>query len=211
MRPFKQCTLRCLLSKPFLNPQKLGSVFVCTFTGRVQQGRLKRDHLNVVQVFIDGHLNSKTGVWVHIGKGQQVRGTHKEVSMERVDGKTCRGKEVGGGVSTFKMQQLLPPKVESCTCNDGLTKAQLLGWRTFAAAYSHDSLKANLPAQISFQVLLEALHLSGAVLVVVGGVVVDASCRVSGYTACRKPHKWEATIRKFQVEWLRQSPMMTSL
>lgn len=26
-----------------------------------------------------------------------------------------------------------------------LTKAQLFGFRTFAAAYSHDSLKANLP------------------------------------------------------------------
>lgn len=26
-----------------------------------------------------------------------------------------------------------------------LTEAQLLGYRTFAAAYSHDSLKANFP------------------------------------------------------------------
>lgn len=124
MRPFKQCTLGYFILKPFIKKsQKLGSVFVCTFAGRVQQGGLKRDHLNVVQVFVNGHLNSKTGIWVHIGKGQQVCGTHKEVSMERVDGKTCRGKEWGGGNwSTFKMQQLLNPKfeVESCTSSDVL-------------------------------------------------------------------------------------------
>lgn len=95
MRPFKQRALGYFIFKPFPKRQKLGSVFVCTFAGRVQQGSLKRDHLNLVQVFVNGHLNSKTGIWVHIGKGQQVCGTHKEVSMERVDGKTCRRKSGG--------------------------------------------------------------------------------------------------------------------
>lgn len=128
MRLFKQCTWAYIILKPFLKTQKPGSVFVCTFAGRVQQGGLKRDHLNVVQVFINGHLNSKTGIWVHIGKGQQVCGTHKEVSMERVDGKTCRGKEWKNW-STFKMQQLLPPKfeVESSTSNDVLDQSTAVG------------------------------------------------------------------------------------
>lgn len=79
-----------LFLKPFIKPHRQGSVFVCTFAGCVKQGGLKRDHLHVVQVFIDGHLNCKSGIWVHIRKGQQVRGTDKEVSMERVDGKTCK-------------------------------------------------------------------------------------------------------------------------
>lgn len=115
MRPFKQCRLGYFTLKPFIKTQKLGSVFACTFAGRVQQGGLKRDHVNVVQVFVNGHLNSKTSIWVHVGKGQQVCGTHKEVPMERVDGKTCRGKEwrkkkTKNG-QLFKMQQLLPPKI----------------------------------------------------------------------------------------------------
>lgn len=124
MHPFKQCTLEYFILKPFIKTQKLDSVFACTFAGRVQQGGLKRDHMNVVQVFVNGHLNSKTGIWVHVGKGQQVCGTHKEVSMERVDGKTWRGKEwrKKTNQSTFKLQQLLPPKfeVDSCTSNDVL-------------------------------------------------------------------------------------------
>lgn len=33
-------------------------------------------------------------------------------------------------------------------------------------------------------------------LVVVGGVVVDASCGVSGYTACKKRHKWGGNNQK---------------
>ncbi len=65
-------------------------VCVCTFAGRVKQRSLERDDLHVVQIFINGHLNRKAGVWVYVGKGQQIRGAHKEVSMERVDGETCR-------------------------------------------------------------------------------------------------------------------------
>lgn len=69
------------------------AVYVCTFAGRVKQRGLERDDLHVVQVFLDGHLNRKASVWVHIGKGQQICGSHKEVSMERVDGQTCRETE----------------------------------------------------------------------------------------------------------------------
>lgn len=65
-------------------------VCVCTFAGRIEQRCLKRDDLHVVQVFLDGHLNSKASIWVHVGKGQQICGAHKEVSVERVDGQTCR-------------------------------------------------------------------------------------------------------------------------
>lgn len=79
--------------KTFWKRQKHGSVFVRTFAGCVQQGGLKRDHVHVVQVFIDGHLDCKSSIGVHIGKGQQVCGPHKEVSMEGVDGKTCGGTE----------------------------------------------------------------------------------------------------------------------
>ena len=67
--------------------------YVCTFAGRVQQRSLERDHLHVVQVFLNGHLNCETSIWVHVGKGQQIRGAYKEVSVERVDGQTCRDME----------------------------------------------------------------------------------------------------------------------
>lgn len=65
------------------------AVCACTFAGCVKQRGLERDHLHVVQVFFDGHLNRKASVWVHVGKGQQICGAHKEVSVERVDGQTC--------------------------------------------------------------------------------------------------------------------------
>lgn len=57
---------------------------------------------------------------------------------------------------------------------------------TFGAAYPHDGLEADLPVEVPLQILLEALHLRRVVLVVVGGIVVDASCRVSGYAACER-------------------------
>ena len=60
---------------------------------------------------------------------------------------------------------------------------QILSQQTFGAAYPHDSLEANLPGYVSLQLLLETLHLGGVVLVVVGGEVVNAPCRVSGYAA----------------------------
>lgn len=69
------------------------AVCVCTFAGRVKQCGLERDDLHIVQVFLDGHLNRKASVWVHVGKGQQICGAHKEVSVERVDGQTCRETE----------------------------------------------------------------------------------------------------------------------
>lgn len=64
-----------------------------TFAGGVKQSSLEGDDLHVVQVFLDGHLDGKAGVRVDVGEGQQVRGTHKEVSVERVDGQSCREKK----------------------------------------------------------------------------------------------------------------------
>ena len=56
---------------------------------------------------------------------------------------------------------------------------------TFGAAYPHHSLEADLAGEVPLEVLLEALHLGGVMLVVVGGVVVHAPCRVPGYASCR--------------------------
>lgn len=66
---------------------------MCTFTGGVKQGSLEGDNLHFVQVFLDGHLNCKASVWVHVRERQQIRGAHKEVSVERVDGETCRERD----------------------------------------------------------------------------------------------------------------------
>lgn len=66
---------------------------VSTFAGRVEQRGLERDDLHIVQVVLDGHLNRKASVWVHVGEGQQIGRAHKEVSVERVDGQTCRDGE----------------------------------------------------------------------------------------------------------------------
>ena len=57
---------------------------------------------------------------------------------------------------------------------------------TFGAAYPHHGLEADLAGEVPLEVLLEALHLGGVMLVVVGGVVVHASCRVPGYASCRE-------------------------
>lgn len=64
---------------------------VSTFAGRVKQSSLEGNHLHVVQVFLDGHLNREAGVGVDVGQRQQVCGAHKEVAVERVDGEACRG------------------------------------------------------------------------------------------------------------------------
>lgn len=76
-------------------PQNITTMAVCgcTFAGSVKQCGLERDHLHVVQVFFDGHLNRKASIWVHVGKGQQICGAHKEVSVECVDGQTCGERE----------------------------------------------------------------------------------------------------------------------
>lgn len=66
---------------------------MCTFAGGVKQCSLERDDLHVVQVFLDRHLNCKACIWVHVGERQQICGAHKEVSVERVDGETCRDTE----------------------------------------------------------------------------------------------------------------------
>lgn len=56
------------------------------------------------------------------------------------------------------------------------TEQSLVCQQTFGAAYPHDGLKADLPGEVSLQILLEALHLRRVMLVVVGGIVEDASC-----------------------------------
>lgn len=113
---FNQSPLGYFIFK-MVKTHRQGLVFICTFAGCVQQGSLKRDNLHVVQVFIDGHLNCKPGVWVHIRKGQQVCGAHKEVSMERVDGKTCRGTQ-------WEKKWSLP---KSCTSHEGLELSWAVG------------------------------------------------------------------------------------
>lgn len=65
---------------------RLGCVSVYTFAGCVEQRGLERDDLHVVQVFLDGHLDCEASVWIHVGEGQQIRGAHKEVPVECVDG-----------------------------------------------------------------------------------------------------------------------------
>ena len=66
-----------------------------TFAGGVEQRGLEGHHLHVHQVLLNGHLHSEARVRVHVGQGQQVRGTHKEVPMEGVDGQTWE-RERGG-------------------------------------------------------------------------------------------------------------------
>lgn len=75
---------------------KLHVVSVCavTFAGGVQQCSLERDGLHVVQVFLDGHLDSEAGVRVHVRERQQVCGAHEEVPVESVDGQTCSQREI---------------------------------------------------------------------------------------------------------------------
>lgn len=94
----------------------------------------------------------------------------------------------GGMEGGFK---LLRKKVSQRRTKTILSKMQnrFLVWLchlTFGAAYPHDRLKADLPCQVPLQILLEALYLRWVMLVVVGGIVVDASCRVSWYAACKK-------------------------
>lgn len=55
-------------------------------------------------------------------------------------------------------------------------RPQLMCQQTFGAAYPHDGLEADLPGYVSLQILLETLHLSRIMLVVVGGVVVNTAC-----------------------------------
>lgn len=62
-------------------------------------------------------------------------------------------------------------RVDPCS-----TEQYLVCQQTFGAAYPHDGLKADLPGEVSLQILLEALHLRRVMLVVVGGIIVDASC-----------------------------------
>lgn len=61
---------------------------VRTFTGGVEKSSLETGKRRVSQRVFDGHLDSKGGVWVHVGEGQQVGGAYKEVPVERVDGQT---------------------------------------------------------------------------------------------------------------------------
>lgn len=69
---------------------KLGCVSDYTFAGRVKQRSLERDNLHVIQVFLDGHLDCESSIWIHIGEGQQICGANKEIPVERVDGQPCR-------------------------------------------------------------------------------------------------------------------------
>lgn len=70
-----------------LSPQcKCVFVSLCTFTGGVEQSSLETGQRGVCQRVFNWHLDSEGRVWVHIRKGQQVSGAHKEVTMERVDG-----------------------------------------------------------------------------------------------------------------------------
>lgn len=48
------------------------------------------------EALLDGDLHPVARVRVHVGQRQQVRGPHKEVAVERVDGQTCRGKLSAG-------------------------------------------------------------------------------------------------------------------
>lgn len=73
---------------------------VHTFAGGVKQSSLEGNHLHVIQVFLDGHLNCEASIRVDVGEGQQIRGTHKEVSMERVDGQTCRMTKQQNSITT---------------------------------------------------------------------------------------------------------------
>lgn len=70
--------------------------------------------------------------------------------------------------------------------------------RTFAAAYPHDGLEADLPGQVPLQIPLEALHLGGVMLVVVGGVVVDAPCRVPGNAAWQRDRNPTCSVSLMQ-------------
>lgn len=85
-------------------------MYVCTFAGCVKQRRLERDELHVVQVFLNGHLNCKASVWVHVGKGQQICWAHKEVSVERVDGQTCRKRQKSINLDTKLNCKTISPK-----------------------------------------------------------------------------------------------------
>lgn len=79
----------------WLSNKKTKQTTLCTstFAGRVKQRGLERDDLHIVKVVLDGHLNRKASVWVHVGEGQQIGRAHKEVSVERVDGQTYRDGE----------------------------------------------------------------------------------------------------------------------
>lgn len=84
----------------------------------------------------------------------------------------------------------------------GSTEQSLVCQQTFGAAYPHDGLKADLPGEVSLQILLEALHLRRVMLVVVGGIVEDASCWVSGYAACEKDITSERILSNEEIPYL---------
>lgn len=56
---------------------------------------------------------------------------------------------------------------------------------TFSAAYSHDCLETNLPAEVALQILLELLQLGRGVDTVEGWVVKDTARRILGHTRWR--------------------------
>lgn len=62
---------------------------------------------------------------------------------------------------------------------------------TFSASYSHDRLKADLPAEVALQISLELLQLSRVVDVVEGGVVKDATRWILWDTCWRRGGRGE--------------------
>ena len=68
---------------------------ILTFTACVEQSCLERCHWGVMKAFLDGDLHSEAGVWVDVGKGEEIRRPDEEVPMECVDAQTLTGMEIG--------------------------------------------------------------------------------------------------------------------
>jgi len=62
-----------------------------TFAAGIEKCSLETDIVHVQSV-LNGHLNTKPGIWVNVWKWQKVGRTHKKVAMERVNTETCQQK-----------------------------------------------------------------------------------------------------------------------
>lgn len=150
MRPFKQCTLGYFILKPFIKITEawlslcMHLCWTCT-AGRPEKRppecrpSFRQWTFEQQNRHLGSHWEGTTGLW---NAQRSFHGTcgWKDLQRKRVGGG-------GGGTgqllkcSSSWTQNLKLSHAHPVMC---LTKAHVLGYRTFAAAYSHDSLKANL-------------------------------------------------------------------